>query len=288
MSASEIFISTSCVKNSTIKASILELAKNGFKKIELSGGTDYYDGYLEDLFELQEKYTLQYTLHNYFPSPKEHFMLNLSSLDDELYQKSIKHCIKAIDLCKKVGCEKYGVHAGFLIDFFPSEAGKKIGLKKINNRQDAYDRFGDAWDQLKELAGDKVTLYVENNVLSKSNLDTYKKNNPFLFTDYESWLEFSAEIDSNLLLDFAHLKVSCSSLGLSFDKEVERLVSLTDYYHISGNDGLHDQNHSIVNDNEIIAILDRYDWSDKTFTIEVYGGMDKIHESFEFLKNKIS
>ena len=156
----DIFISSSCVKNRTIKESVLELALEGFKKIELSGGTDYYDGYLNDLLSLQEKYSLQYNLHNYFPPPKEHFMLNLSSLNDILYQKSFDHCVQAIDLCKKLGSTRYGIHAGFLIDFLPSEAGKKIGLKRVNSRKDAFIRFESAWRKLKKIAGDEVTLYV--------------------------------------------------------------------------------------------------------------------------------
>ncbi len=287
MSNPEIFVSSSCVKNRKIKDSVLKLVNEGFNKIELSGGTDYYESYLDDLLLLKDKYSIEYTVHNYFPPPQRHFMLNLSSLDNVLYQKSIEHCIQAINLCKKLGVKKYGVHAGFLIDFLPSEAGKKIGLKRVNSRQDAYIRFKDAWRRLKECAGNKLELYVENNVLSKNNFETYQQVNPFLLTNYENWLEFSKEVDCKLLLDFAHLKVSSNSLCLSFSKEVERLVSLTDYYHISGNNGIDDQNYSIINDIEINTILDSYQWLNKTFTIEVYEGMNELHKSYEFLESKI-
>jgi|SaaInlStandDraft_5_1057022.scaffolds.fasta_scaffold75492_1 sugar phosphate isomerase/epimerase len=281
-----IFVSSSCVKNERIKDSVLELATAGFKNIELSGGTNYYSEYMHDLLELQNKYSLQYLLHNYFPPPQEHFMLNLSSLDDVLYQRSINHCKRAITLCKKLGSKKYGVHAGFLIDFLPSESGKKIGLRRVNRRQDAYSRFADAWSILKELAGDDLELYVENNVLSKSNVEVYKQNNPFLFTDYKGWLEFSEKVDCKLLLDLAHLKVSSTSLELDFNKQVDRFINLTDYYHISGNDGLHDQNHSLAIDNDMLSILDNYDWSNKTFTIEIYEGIDTLHENFDLLNSK--
>ena len=40
-----IYISTSCVKNIKIKDSVEELANNGFKNIELSGGTEYYENF---------------------------------------------------------------------------------------------------------------------------------------------------------------------------------------------------------------------------------------------------
>ena len=128
-----IFISSSCVKSSTIKDSVLALALEGFKNIELSGGTEYYDGYLQDILELRKKYSLKYLVHNYFPPPKMDFMLNLASLNDDIYKQSIKHCKQAISVCKKIGSEKYGIHAGFLIDFLPREAGKKIGWRDIKD-----------------------------------------------------------------------------------------------------------------------------------------------------------
>ena len=282
-----IYVSSSCIKSKKIKDSVEILANAGFKNIELSGGTDYYDELLDDLLLLKKMYNLQYTVHNYFPPPKEHFMINLSSLDDNLYQKSIDHCKLAISFCKQLGSSKYGVHAGFLIDFLPSEAGKKISLKRVNNTNTAIIRFKQAWLELTKHAGREVELYVENNVYSKSNLETYKHNNPFLFTDYDSWIDFSKELPCKLLLDFAHLKVSASSLGLSFNDQVEKMVSLTDYFHISGNDGLHDQNKSIKIDKNILSVLDTYDWTNKTFTLEVYDGMHELHESFELLESKI-
>jgi len=51
-----IYISTSCVKHKKIKVSIQELVDNGYTNIELSGGTEYYDGFENDLLELKEKY----------------------------------------------------------------------------------------------------------------------------------------------------------------------------------------------------------------------------------------
>ena len=283
-----IFVSSSCIKKDRIKDSILSLVNEGFKNIELSGGTNYYEGYLDDLQEIQDKYSLNYQLHNYFPPPKEHFMLNLSSMNEDLYQKSIEHCMIAISMCKKLRSKKYAIHAGFLIDFLPTEAGKKISLKRVNDRKNAYSRFSSAWKLLEDFADGEVDLYIENNVFSKSNKETYKNNNPFLFTDYISWIEFSKKVECKLLLDFAHLKVSATSLNLSFSLEVDHLVGLTDYFHISGNDGLHDQNQSIVRDRDMISVLDKYDWFKKTITLEVYDGINSLHQSFDLLNKKIN
>ena len=62
-----IYVSSACVRRDTIKESVEELAQSGFKSIELSGGTEYYQGYQESLLELKNKYNLNYLLHNYFP-----------------------------------------------------------------------------------------------------------------------------------------------------------------------------------------------------------------------------
>ena len=69
-----IYISTSCVKHRKIKDSVEELALNGFKNIELSGGTEYYENFERDLIELKGEYNLNYRCHNYFPPPKKPFV----------------------------------------------------------------------------------------------------------------------------------------------------------------------------------------------------------------------
>jgi sugar phosphate isomerase/epimerase len=283
-----IFVSTSCIKAKTIKESILALVKEGFVNIELSGGTEYFDDYVYDLLDLKSQYSLQYLVHNYFPPPRQHFMLNLASLNDDMYIRSIRHCKAAISLCKKIGSPKYGIHAGFLIDILPKEAGKRIGLKRLNSREEALCRFCDAWKILNEYAQDDVKLYIENNVFSQSNKQTYNDSNPFLLTDYDGYLEIKERVDFNILLDLAHLKVSCNSLKQSFNEQVAKIFPLTDYYHISGNDGLHDQNNDLNMDSIMVNILESYDFSLSTVTLEVYESVSSLKNSFNIIKDKIA
>lgn len=284
-----IFVSSSCLKKNTIKDSVQELANQGYKNIELSGGTNLYEEYVEDLLGLKEKYKLNYLVHNYFPPPKKPFMLNIASLNDELFEKSVDHCVKAINLCKILGSKKYGVHAGFLIDFSPNEAGKKISYRKTNDRGAAIDRLCQAWTKITKAANNEVDLYIENNVYSKSNHETYKGNNPFLLTDYNSYLELKEKITFKVLLDLAHLKVSCNTLNLNFSDQSNKLFQYTDYLHVSGNDGISDQNHGIKDDASIISFFENKDLNGKTLTLEVYSGIDSIRESskkLEIFKSK--
>ena len=86
------------------------------------------------------------------------------------------------------------------------------------------------------------------------------------------------------MLDLAHLKVSCNTLNLDFVAQSNQLIQGTDYLHVSGNDGLSDQNHGINEDENILNFLKNKSLSDKTLTIEVYNGLDSIRSSYEKLK----
>ena len=66
-----IYVSSSAIKTQKICKAIEVLVKTGFRNIELSGGTDYYEGLEEEIFALKQKYSLNYILHNYFPPPKQ-------------------------------------------------------------------------------------------------------------------------------------------------------------------------------------------------------------------------
>jgi len=90
-----IYVSSACSKQNLIGPAIKELADQGYRNIELSGGTRYYKDYESDLLDLKKKYSLNFLIHNYFPPPKEPFILNLASLDTDVYEKKFKSLKKS-------------------------------------------------------------------------------------------------------------------------------------------------------------------------------------------------
>ena len=278
-----LYISSACVKHSTIKDSVEELALNGFKNIELSGGTKHYAGFEDDLLRLQEQYGLNYLVHNYFPPPTEDFILNLASLNDDVYRKSFEHCQKAIALSRKLGATKFGVHAGFFFDFSVNEIGRNISLTKLYDIDKATEQFCDGFNALKETAKG-VELYIENNVLSQSNAKTFVGQTPLMLMDYEGYVHLKARLDFHLLLDVAHLYVTANSLGFSFTEHLNQMLAVSDYVHISENDGLHDQSRCFTKDSRILNILKSHDLSGKTLTAETYGALDDIKSSQSVVK----
>ena len=281
-----IFVSSSCSKHKKINYSVKELAENGFRNIELSGGTEYYDNFENDLLELKYKYNLNYRCHNYFPPPKDAFVLNLASLNDETFQRSLDHLYNAIDLTSKLGADKFGFHAGFFIDIKLNEIGKKLSKDDLFDKNQAIERFCKAYNIVKKKAKN-IKLYIENNVFSKSNFNTYLGENPFMMTNFKDYEYLKKKIDFSLLLDVAHLKVSAKSLGLDLNKEFEKMLDASEYVHISDNDGFHDQNKQLTDTSAIYKILEKSNTSNKDFTLEVYEGIEKVKTSYDSLSKAI-
>ena len=280
-----IFVSSSCVKANYIKESVSALAEAGFKNIELSGGTEYYTDFEIDLLRLRDKYDLNYLLHNYFPPPKNHFVINLASLDSDNYERSIAHCKTAIELSKKIGGKKYAIHSGFLLDIRKEEIGSKITYTGLNDSKKAVQKMKEAWKILINTADDQLELYLENNVYSETNKKTFLNNNPFLFSTYEGMLALKNQMEFKPLLDLAHLKVSTNVLGLNFKDQIEQIIPFTDYIHISGNDGFHDQNLGISDENIMVAMLKKHGIKDRTITLEIYGNMVDLINGYELILN---
>lgn len=279
-----IFVSTACIKKKKISESVEILAKAGFTNIELTGGSEYYPEFENDLTILKKKYNLNYRCHNYFPPPVKPFVLNLASLDESVHKASINNTISALRLSKVFDSKKLGLHAGFYIDIKNSEIGKKINKRKLFDKDESKKRFYDSFHQIKKVA-DGIEMYVENNVVSLLNYKEYGNINAFMLTCYDDYLEMKKEIDFKLLLDVAHLKVSCNSLGLNFSKEFSNLVMVSDYIHISDNDALSDLNFPLDEKGDIATYLGKHNLKDKDFTLEVYSGISELNSSYEMLEN---
>ncbi len=281
-----IYVSSSSVRHRYIAESVRELAQNGFKNIELSGGTEWYEGLMDDLLELKEQYKLQYLCHNYFPPPKKHFVLNLASLDQEVYEKTFEHLCEAIQSTKRLGAKKFGFHAGFFIDIKVTEIGKSISATHLYEIDQSIEKFCTGYYQLKQVA-DEIVLYLENNVFSATNRQTYPDINPFMLctsADYHTLVE---KLPFQLLLDVAHLKVTANTVGLDFNDELERMIGHSDYLHVSDNDGLNDQNKSLLKSTELLGCLSKYDLSSKDITLEIYDDIEKIKQSYDVLERII-
>ena len=108
-----------------------------------------------------------------------------------------------------------------------------------------------------------------------------------MLTKYEEFRQLKAMINFRLLLDVAHLKVSSSTLHLNFEHELSKMISSSDYIHISDNDALHDLNNILLADSDLVRLLKQQDLKDKDFTLEIYDNMKNIKKTHDILKDMI-
>jgi len=278
-----IYVSSSCVKAKTIADSVRILANEGFKNIELSGGTEPYSELENDLLRLKEEFGISYLCHNYFPPPEVPFVLNLASLEEDVAIMSFEHCKRAIELSQKLGADQFAFHAGFLINIPLDQIGKKISNRELFDRKQALDQFHSYLRSLIEIAAQDVKLYIENNVLSLANYTEFQEKDPFFFTHSSNLEEARSDTGIGYLLDLAHLRVSSTVLGLNFQNEVANLIDGTDYIHLSGNDGQADLNWELTEESDIFQSLQSFDLSSKTITLETYVEMDKIKRTHQLI-----
>lgn len=278
-----LYVSSSClneVKPCRIGNVIKKLAESDIRHIELSGGTEYYETIEQDLQELGRRYGLTYACHAYFPPPRDPFVVNLASCNEEIYRRSTDHYRSCISLLKRIGCRTLSVHAGFLTEIGTEEIGKRLRGAVVYGEEEACERFCSAYrqiDSLCEKAG--ITLYLENNVLSEENYRAFGGRNLFMMTDYESIMRMKEHLTFRLLLDLGHLHVSCHTLGLDYREECRKLKEHVEWLHISDNDGKRDAHRPLREESGIVKVWKELYDREMPVTLETVGDIKEILQS---------
>jgi hypothetical protein len=205
---SNIYISSLAFLGKPVEE-IIEICENNNYNLEFSSGMPFN----KSMTEIYLNTSIRRQPHNYFPDPKIPFVLNLASENDIIRNKSIDHCKKGLELAKHSNSPFYAAHAGFCIDPNPSELGKKISINEKINKEVSKDHFLNSISEILILADElEIDFLIENNVLAPFN---FNGENPLLCCEFNdiNWLfEEVKHLRFGLLLDTAHLKVSCKTL----------------------------------------------------------------------------
>lgn len=241
-----IYVSSLAFKGLSIQSISALAQENGFA-IEFTSNIPYYAGIIDDF----QKAAVKRMAHNYFPTPKVPFVLNLASTNKAIREQSIQHCIQGLHLCNKVNAPFFAAHAGFCIDPKPNELGRKFSAPDHIDRAVHVDIFLQSIRQLVETAASlNIPFLFENNVLIMDNVLS-DGTNPLLCCEAVEIIKILKEINSEycgFLLDTAHLKVSCKTLGLDRDDQMKILASQVTAIHHSDNEGHRDNNQPLTPD----------------------------------------
>jgi sugar phosphate isomerase/epimerase len=234
-----VFISTMALRFLELEEIILEASKREWN-IEFSSGLPFKS----NMEEVYKRAHIKRIPHNYFPAPEVPFVLNLSSLNEDIRQKSMAHCKKGLLLAKQSNSPFFSAHAGFCIDPKPEELGKQLGKSNQFIREENMLVFIRSINELLDFALDlEIDFLIENNVISAFNL--IEGVNPLLCTNSKDIKEVFNKVNRpnfHLLLDTGHLKVSAITLGLEIDHELDEISQFIQAIHHSDNDGIADTN----------------------------------------------
>ena len=251
----DIYISTIAFNSLNIEEAILIAENNNFA-LEFSSGLPFHPK-MEDIYT---NCTLKRIPHNYFPAPKTPFVLNLASSNNKIRELSINHCIQGLKLAQKSNSPFYSAHFGFCIDPNPDELGSQLIYQNNFDKNSNLNYFYHSVITItKEAEKLHVPFLIENNVIAKSNLNNGV--NPLLGCTSQEIIEIFKMVKSNyfgLLLDTAHLKVSCNTLNLNIENELTNITPFIKAIHHSDNNGSSDDNLRLTSDYWFLKYLQSF------------------------------
>ena len=265
-----IYISTGAFQTADLPEILAICQDEGISGIELSSGL----GYIENLDEVMHEAHLcaPLLLHNYFPAPREPFVLNLAAEDPVTAEQSMALCNRAIQLSASVGAPFYSVHSGFVAGLQANMLGKPEAQAALRGTDEAayeaaYARFRDRVATLCDTAAAAgIRLLLENNVLPQE-LDA----NALLMTRAEEFLRLFDDLQHpnlGILVDVAHTYVSAHTLGYDPGAFIKALAPYIEAFHLSENDGLRDTNEKVRADSWFLPHLSAF--PDAVVVLEAY------------------
>jgi sugar phosphate isomerase/epimerase len=270
-----VWVSSGAFEARDIDALLVEAAARGISAVELSSGFPDSDGLLAAL-EGGAAVGMRYLVHNYFPAPRESFVLNIASPDRDNRERSIAFAKRAVELCERLRVPFYSLHAGYAVPLAPEDLGRpgrqaELVRGRAIDRDAALDSMKSAMEELSDHAARHgVRLLLENNVVSPRQVGDGRPQ-PLLMAEPKEAVSFLSALGRDnvgLLLDVAHARVAGAALGFDplrfFDDCAEWIGAL----HLSDNDGIVDNNRPFAEDSWFFGRLKEF--AELPFVVEVY------------------
>ena len=242
-----LYVSSTFFPDRSRISDVLALCKRkGLFQIEL-GSNHSHD---PDPVEAVRQFNCCYLVHNYFPAPREAFVLNIASLDEAVYQRSIDHIYRAIEYCERINAPLYTFHPGFLTD--PKGANTDSSyydFRFVNRRletanyEKAFGRMLDAVYRIVPYARDcgiRVAVETEGSVTKKEHLLMQRPD------EYVRFFQYFSPDDIGITLNIGHLHLASRAFG--FDKKmfVEIVQEYVTAMELSHNDGEQDEHRPLI------------------------------------------
>lgn len=243
-----LFVSSTFFKDGTsIEEALTQCEKFDIRNIELGSNHKYSD----NLKSIISSFKLNYLVHNYFPIPKDSFVLNLASTDKEIVKRSIQHVFEAIDFCEMTGSLLYTFHPGFLsdpkgpnvsshnYDFQWDDSAVRFENSYIN----AFDTMLSSIEKCAKYASQKkVRIAIETE-------GSFKKHDHLLMQrpeEFEQLFKYFKPEDLGINLNIGHIKLAMNYFKFPLNSFLDLIDKYLIAMELSHNNGLEDQHLPLI------------------------------------------
>lgn len=200
----------------------------------------------------------RFLVHNYFPQPREPFVLNLAAVDDGIRERSVAMASANLRLSARLGAPFYSVHAGFAAAFTPESLGQRLEASLAIPRTAALELFQASLARLAAVASESgVDLLIEPNVVDRRNL-VDGRNELLLLAEAAEIVDFLRALGHprvGVLLDTGHLNVTATTLGFDRAAFVEQVAPWVRGLHVHDNDGSADQHRPLTAESWVWGVI---------------------------------
>mgnify|MGYP001167779875 CR=1 FL=1 len=218
---------------------------NGIKSVEIGSNHAY-----EKNFNYLKKFKFNYLVHNYFPVPKNDFVINIASFNKQIRKMSIKHIKNAISFCENIDAKLYTFHPGFLTD----PKGSNItndnydflwdnNLLKVTNRSKAMELMYDSLDIIIEFAKSKnvsIAIETEGSFNRKEHLLMQEPS------EFEEFLRKYTINDIGINLNIGHLNLASRAFNFKRRDFVDLISNYIVAMELSHNDRIEDEHLPLI------------------------------------------
>ena len=236
----KIYVSTTFIENGQkIKIALDMLKSSGIKNVELGSNHIY-----EKNFNYIKNYKFNFLVHNYFPTPKKDFVINIASLNKSIRNRSLHQIKRSIEFYKKIGAKVYTFHPGFIYE--PAGASNsKNNYDFIWKNKKVSKKYNLAFNQMLHSLKKIVDFAKKKKVkIAIETEGSYKKKNVLLMQkpeEYEKLLRYFTPKDLGINLNIGHLNLASKAFNFSKTKFVNSIKPYIIAMELSHNNGIDDQ-----------------------------------------------
>lgn len=247
-------ISTACLYGEVFD--VLDLYREaGFRNVELGTSHPYNEKISPATIG---EYDFNFLVHNYFPPPREPFIINIASQNRAILKRTLDQLKTGIDLCDYLGTKLFTFHSGFRSD---PDLNLWFGSDHIAPYATAMKTNIQSLIEINKYAEDRgVKIAIENNVLAAYNL-VNGKNKILMMCEYWEFEHLFRMVGSDnlgILLDLGHLNVTANTLGFDAEEFIRRSKDRIFAVHLHENNGKVDEHRCPKEGDWSLEIVDKY------------------------------